>query len=121
METDTAVFIFIICMIFAGFGIYYFNYTIRIREEHQVYEERCARLTVVLNEQLEEDEMDEELEEQIEKETGDKSCIEYYCYFEPYKPPEGLEITETMCVCECRLEDGRTLRFQMLQPATERY
>ena len=45
----------------------------------------------------------------------DTACIDYYCYYAPYSPPEGYEdSTSTLCVCKCRKPTGEVTTHQVL-------
>ncbi len=56
--------------------------------------------------------MTEELRNKID---SDSPCVDYYCYYAPYKPPEGYEDkTSTLCICECRLSNGTIMTTQVL-------
>ena len=58
-----------------------------------------------------------ELNKNINDTIDNVTCIDYYCYYAPYKPPTGLEdTTETLCICDCKTENGTIISTQVLNP-----
>ena len=53
------------------------------------------------------------LKEQI---SENSTCVDYYCYYAPYSPPEGdlSNLTTTLCVCDCKQKDGVIRSIQIL-------
>ena len=79
-----------------------FNYasnqrTVTFLNEHN---KMCQVITASLKEQVNEN----------------STCIDYYCYYAPYAPPEGIlqNRTTTLCVCDCRLKDLSVVTLQIL-------
>ena len=61
--------------------------------------------------------MTEELRAGIDE---DSKCVDYYCYYAPYSPPEGYEDkTTSLCACKCRLASGKVLTSQILGAGTQ--
>jgi hypothetical protein len=60
----------------------------------------CEQLTTSLKEQM----------------TENSTCIDYYCYYAPYAPPEGSlgNKTTTLCICDCKLMNGTIATVQIL-------
>jgi hypothetical protein len=48
--------------------------------------------------------------------TSNSTCIDYYCYYAPYAPPDGTlqNKTTTLCVCDCKLRNGTIITVQIL-------
>ncbi len=102
MDAEKGFIFFVVIVLIGSFSIFYFTYTTKTNERLERMNSICEELTVSLNELNE----------------SEKVCVEYFCYYEAYTPPEGLEETQTMCVCECRLEDGKITKIQVLNPKT---
>ena len=101
MDTDAAVVICIFIMIAGGFGVYYSVHTYKLRMEQEKFDQMCARITLEMNLDINEND----------------TFVEHYCYYEPHLPPEGLEdLTQTACVCESTKPDGTIFRTQVLVP-----
>jgi len=98
MKTGTAVIVFFIVLILSTVVIYKALVNFKIKQEIEKHNKICAFLTQQLNEQRNEN----------------NTCVSYYCYYKPYAPPKGLEKTSTLCVCDCKLENGTVVKIQVL-------
>jgi len=79
-----------------------FNYVSNQKVSNFYYEHNkmCEMLTTSLKEEVNEN----------------STCIDYYCYYAPYTPPEGAlqNKTTTLCICDCRTRNGTVATIQIL-------
>jgi hypothetical protein len=60
-----------------------------------------------------------QITDELNKNINESStCVDYYCYYARYSPPEGMEITETLCICDCRTDNGTIVSSQILNIKT---
>lgn len=87
-------------MILGAYALYYTLTTVQANKQRENYDKLCAFMTDELNNNINEN----------------TTCTEYYCYYKPYAPPEGYETTQTLCACDCKLENGEIVSIQVLTP-----
>lgn len=100
MKHSTAIVIFMAVLILSSFALYQVFHTFKVERRNAQFNRVCEMMTDELNRQI----------------NDSTACREYYCYYSPYAPPPGMESTTTLCVCDCKLEDGTTKTIQILTP-----
>lgn len=104
MNSVTKVGIVFVIICFVMVLLYNVTSEIRTQTSFDQKNELCIAITGELNKNTNESE----------------SCTAYYCYYARYTPPEGYQnITETMCICDCKTPNGTILSTQVLSPGIE--
>ena len=99
--------LFFIVIILISIAAY--NYVLNQKTLNFLYEHNkmCEAITTNLKEQVNEN----------------STCIDYYCYYAPYAPPEGTlqNKTTTLCICDCRLSNLSVITIQILSTVPKSY
>lgn len=102
MKTFTKIVIFFVITSMVMILLYNFASDTKLKNSSENRNELCAVIT-------------HELKNGINLSDTNTTCVDYYCYYASYAPPEGYEnATETMCICECRTPSGDILTSQIL-------
>ena len=98
MVEKIIIFFIVICII--SFASYNFVLNQKVSSFLNDRNKMCSIITGSLKEQVDEN----------------STCVDYYCYYAPYSPPEGdlSNLTTTLCVCDCKQAVGTIISIQIL-------
>lgn len=99
MKTITKVVIMFVIVSFVMVLLYNIASEIKAQNDFEKRNELCISITSELKQSA----------------TENSTCVDYFCYYARYAPPPGYEnLTETLCVCDCRTVNGTISSAQIL-------
>ena len=100
MKTFEKIFVAIVGIVLIGVLLFSITSEVNVKKNFEMRNSLCVSITEEMNRNIN---------------STNSTCVDYYCYYAPYSSPDGMEHTETLCICECRKADGSVIKSQILE------